>query len=45
MISDVGRPVMLKRLLYEEGTYEFQISKLFSTEPLSLNLRNIVNSC
>ncbi|KAN0128834.1 Protein kinase-like domain containing protein [Lactarius tabidus] len=33
-ISD-GRPVVLKRLLLEEGPYELQINKLFSTEPLA----------
>jgi hypothetical protein len=33
-ISD-GRPVMLKRLPNEEGPYELQINRLFSTEPLS----------
>jgi hypothetical protein len=38
-ISD-GRPVMLKRLLSEEGPYELQINRLFSTEPLSSNPRN-----
>jgi serine/threonine protein kinase len=38
-ISD-GRPVMLKRLLDEEGPYELQINKLFSTEPLSSDPRN-----
>ena len=38
-ISD-GRPVMLKRLLNEEGPYELQINKLFSTEPLFSNPRN-----
>ncbi len=38
-ISD-GRPVMLKRLLSKEGPYELQISKLFSTEPLSSDPRN-----
>ena len=32
-ISD-GRPVMLKRLLREEGPYELEINKRFSTEPL-----------
>ena len=36
-ISD-GKPVMLKRLLREEGPYE--ISRLFSTEPLFTNPRN-----
>jgi hypothetical protein len=38
-ISD-GRPVMLKRLLTEEGPYELEINRLFSTEPLSSNVRN-----
>jgi hypothetical protein len=38
-ISD-GRPVVLKRLLVEEGPYELQINKLFSIEPLASNLRN-----
>lgn len=38
-ISD-GRPVMLKRLPNEEGPYELQINRLFSTEPLSSNPRN-----
>jgi hypothetical protein len=38
-ISD-GRPVMLKRLPSEEGPYELQINRLFSTEPLSSNPRN-----
>ena len=38
-ISD-GRPVMLKRLPSEEGPYELQINKLFSTEPLSSDRRN-----
>ncbi|KAH9978287.1 hypothetical protein BJV74DRAFT_901150 [Russula compacta] len=38
-ISD-GRPVMLKRLVGEEGPYELQIDKLFSTEPLHSNPRN-----
>ena len=38
-ISD-GRPVVLKRLLVEEGPYELQINKLFSTEPLSSNPQN-----
>ena len=38
-ISD-GRPVMLKRLLDEEGPYELQINKLFSIEPLSSDPRN-----
>jgi hypothetical protein len=32
-ISD-GRPVMLKRLLTEEGPYELQINGLFSAESL-----------
>ena len=38
-ISD-GRPVMLKRLLREEGPYELEINKLFSTEPLASDPRN-----
>ncbi|KAI0244942.1 kinase-like domain-containing protein, partial [Lactifluus subvellereus] len=38
-ISD-GKPVMLKRLINEEGPYELQINKLFSTEPLFSNPRN-----
>jgi hypothetical protein len=38
-ISD-GRPVVLKMLLSEEGPYELEINKLFSTEPLSSNPRN-----
>jgi hypothetical protein len=38
-ISD-GRPVVLKRLLLEEGPYELQINRLFSTEPLASNPRN-----
>jgi len=38
-ISD-GRPVMLKRLPNEEGPYELQINRLFSTEPLSSDPRN-----
>ncbi|KAN0140579.1 Protein kinase-like domain containing protein [Lactarius tabidus] len=38
-ISD-GRPVMLKRLLLEEGPYELQINQLFSTEPLASNPQN-----
>ena len=38
-ISD-GRPVVLKRLLLEEGPYELQINRLFSTEPLASNSRN-----
>jgi hypothetical protein len=38
-ISD-GRPVMLKRLVNEEGPWELQINRLFSTEPLSSNPRN-----
>ena len=38
-ISD-GRPVMLKRLLREEGPYELEINKLFLTEPLASDLRN-----
>ena len=39
-ISD-GRPVMLKRLVNEEGPYELQINKLLSTEPLSSDPRNL----
>ena len=38
-ISD-GKPVMLKRLPNEEGPYELQINKLFSTEPLFTDQRN-----
>ena len=38
-ISD-GRPVMLKMLPIEEGPYELQINKLFSTEPLASNPKN-----
>jgi hypothetical protein len=38
-ISD-GKPVMLKRLLPEEGPYEHDINKLFSTEPLASNPKN-----
>ena len=38
-ISD-GRPVVLKWLLPEEGPYELQINRLFSTEPLASNPRN-----
>ena len=38
-ISD-GRQVVLKRLLTEEGPYELEINKLFSTEPLASNPRN-----
>jgi hypothetical protein len=38
-ISD-GKPVMLKRLLAEEGPYELEVNRLFSTEPLSSNVRN-----
>ena len=38
-ISD-GRPVMLKMLPEEEGPYELQINKLFSTEPLVSNPKN-----
>ena len=38
-ISD-GRPVMLKRQLREEGPYELEINRLFSTEPLASNPRN-----
>jgi hypothetical protein len=38
-ISD-GKPVMLKMLPKEEGPYELEINKLFSTEPLASNPRN-----
>ena len=38
-ISD-GRPVMLKRLPREEGPYELEINKFFSTEPLASEPRN-----
>jgi hypothetical protein len=38
-ISD-GKPVMLKMLPEEEGPYELQINKLFSTEPLASNPKN-----
>ena len=38
-ISD-GRPVMLKNLPVEEGPYELEINRLFSTEPLASNPRN-----
>ena len=38
-ISD-GRPVMLKWLLREEGPYELEINKLFSTETFSSDPRN-----
>ncbi|KAF8463403.1 hypothetical protein DFH94DRAFT_686738 [Russula ochroleuca] len=38
-ISD-GRPVMLKKLLKEEGPHEVRINKFFSTEPLSSDPRN-----
>ena len=38
-ISD-GRQVILKRLLTEEGPYELEINKLFSTEPLASDPRN-----
>jgi hypothetical protein len=38
-ISD-GRQVMLKLLPREEGPYELEINKLFSTEPLFSNPRN-----
>jgi len=38
-ISDL-RSVVLKRQLVEEGPYEHQINKLFSTEPLASNPRN-----
>lgn len=32
--------VVLKRIPFEEGGYEFEINRLFSTEPLSSNPRN-----
>ena len=38
-ISD-GKRVMLKMLPEEEGPYELEINKLFSTEPLASNPRN-----
>jgi len=38
-ISD-GKPVMMKWQLSEEGLYELEINKLFSTEPLASNPRN-----
>ena len=38
-ISD-GRYVMPKRLLEEEGPYELQLNRLFSSEPLASNPRN-----
>ncbi len=38
-ISD-GRPVMLKKLPFEEGPHELEINRLFSTEPLASNPRN-----
>jgi hypothetical protein len=38
-ISD-GKFVMLKRLLEEEGPYELQLNRLFSSEPLASNPRN-----
>lgn len=38
-ISD-GKQVILKRLPKEEGPYELEINKLFSTEPLFSNPRN-----
>lgn len=38
-ISD-GRPVMLKRLVREEGPFELDINRLFSTEPLRSNPKN-----
>ena len=38
-ISD-GKPVILKKLPEEEGPYELEINKLFSTEPLASNPRN-----
>ncbi|KAH8988764.1 hypothetical protein EDB86DRAFT_2022436 [Lactarius hatsudake] len=36
----IWRPVVLKRLLVEEGSRELEINKLFSTEPLATNPRN-----
>ena len=38
-ISD-GRQVMLKMIPLEEGPYELEMNRLFSTEPLSSNPRN-----
>jgi len=38
-VSD-GKPVMMKRQLLEEGLYELEINKRFSTEPLASNPRN-----
>jgi len=38
-ISD-GRQVMLKMIPFEEGPYELEMNRLFSTEPLSSNPRN-----
>ena len=38
-ISD-GKPVMMKRQPPEEGPYELEINKLFSTEPLASDPRN-----
>ncbi|KAH8988767.1 kinase-like domain-containing protein [Lactarius hatsudake] len=38
-ISD-GRPVVLKRLPFEEGPHELRVNRLFSTEPLASNPRN-----
>jgi hypothetical protein len=38
-ISD-GRPVMLKRLPFEESPDELEINRLFSAEPLSSSPRN-----
>ena len=38
-ISD-GKPVMLKKLLREEGPHELEINKLFSAEPLASDPRN-----
>jgi hypothetical protein len=38
-ISD-GKPVMMKRQPLEEGPYELEINRLFSTEPLASNPRN-----
>jgi hypothetical protein len=35
-----GRPVMMKRLLSEEGPYELQINRMFSLEPLASDPRN-----
>ncbi len=38
-ISD-GRQVMLKKLIREEGPFELETNKLFSTEPLASDPRN-----